>query len=178
METSTSTILETIGIVQSLAPAWAVPPMSLEILATMAIGIVATWTREIVRHYDEDSAHETDFWKCMVMIIPGIFAGILGGEIAAMAGYSPTDFTDPSWLFVATIGYIGPPAMNLLTQTILGIMQKQLEKWGIDYEKQSARKLKEVEEDEKRHRDMKNKFEDEQFKQSYEELVASVPEQD
>jgi hypothetical protein len=150
---TTAAVAVTTGAVVAAAsgfPEWAVPPMAYEILATLVLGVIATWTREIVRHYDEDSAHTTSVGKCLIMIIPGTFAGFLGGEIAQLAGYQPTDIRDPSWLFVLTIGYIGPPAMNMLCQLVLGIMQKGIERFGLDFEKQQARKAEEYEANEKR----------------------------
>jgi hypothetical protein len=170
---TTTDILTTIGVKVNHIPLWAVPPDNLEILAWITLGIIATWAREIIRHYDEDSAHETGFWKCMVMIIPGMFAGFLGGCIAEMSGYASTDPLDPSWLFILTIGYIGPPAMNMLTQTVLGIMQKGLERFGLDYEKQQANNMKRAEEDKVRYTEMRRKIESEQFDQAMEKLQES-----
>lgn len=137
-------------MIEAFYPAWAIPPMVFEISATLVLGVIATWTREIVRHFDEDSPHETSFSKCLVMVIPGVFSGFLGGEMAQMAGYNPSDFRDPSWLFVLTIGYIGPPAMNMLCQFVLGVMQKVLERWGLDFEKQQSDNMKRLEKEDLR----------------------------
>jgi len=157
-------------------PDWVLPPLVYEIMATLALGIIATWTREIVRHYDEDSVHETSFGKCMIMIIPGMFAGFLGGEIAGMAGYDPSDMRDPSWMFVLTIGYIGPPAMNMLTQMVLGIMQKGLERWGLDFEKQQADNMKRMDENKDREHAQAVEKDVAQHKSEMRELLASLDE--
>lgn len=79
-----------------------------------------------------------------------MFAGFLGGEIAGLAGYDPTDLRDPSWFFVLVIGYIGPPAMNMIAQLGLGLMQKGLERWGLDFEKQQADNMKMLDEKKER----------------------------
>jgi len=157
-------------------PDWVVPPLVYEILATLFLGIIATWTREIVRYYDENSAHETSFGKCVVMIIPGMFAGFLGGEIAGMAGYNPADIRDPSWFFVLVIGYIGPPAMNMIAQLGLGLMQKGLERWGLDFEKQQADNMKRIDENVQREHEQKVERDIAQHKAEMRELLASLNE--
>lgn len=158
-------------------PDWSVPPLFYEILATLFLGIIATWTREIVRHYDENSMHETSLGKCIIMIIPGMFAGFLGGEIAGMAGYDPSDMRDPSWMFVLTIGYIGPPAMNMLTQMVLGIMQKGLERWGLDFERQQTNNMKRSDDNVNREHEQaveKDKLEHEAFMEQQNKLLAEL----
>lgn len=148
---STSTIVTTAaGATLAFYPEWAVPPMIFEILMTVALGVLGIWAREIYKHYDSESPMETSFTRLSAMVIPGAFSGILGGEIAQLAGYNPSDMQDPSWLFVLIIGFGGMQVVDPIVQAVSGILMKTLERWGIDFEKQQARKMAQVEDDDRR----------------------------
>lgn len=115
----------TIGI-----PDWSVPPQSWDIIATMVLGVLAVWAKETWTHYSNKSTNSTDFTKMVRMIIPGIFAGLLGGEIATATGHEAT-----TWLFALIIGFSGTPAIEMITNAVLAILEKLLKNLGAEFEK-------------------------------------------
>lgn len=165
---ATTTILQTIGIAQSIYPSWAVPPEIFDVIATVVLGILAVWAREVYKHYDPESPVETTWIRFFLMAIPGAMSGFIGGEIAVL-----TNNENATWLYALVIGYGGAPVLNMIVETVVGIMQKVLTAMGADFEKQQARKEEEKIKDEQRRNEMRRKYEDEQFKQSYEQLLAS-----
>jgi carbon starvation protein CstA len=165
---ATNTILHTIGITQSWYPLWMLGPEKFDIMATLVLGVLAVWAREVYKHYDPDSPVETSYKRFFLMIFPGALSGFMGGEIAGL-----TNNNEATWLYALVIGYGGAPVLNMLVETVVGIMQKALTAMGADFEKQQARREEEKEKDEKIHTDMRRKYEQESFKQEYEALQAS-----
>lgn len=165
---TTSQILNTIGVTASHYPSWLVPPEIFDIIATIVLGILAVWAREVYKHYDPDSPVETNWKRFTIMIFPGAMSGFMGGEIAGLTGNN-----EATWLYALVIGYGGAPVLNMLTETVVGIMQKALTAMGADFEKQQARRAEEKAKDEERRNTMRRKYEDEQFSQAMEALEKS-----
>ena len=107
-------------------PEWGIPPQSWDIIATMVLGVIAVWAKETWNHYDDKNPRITNLLKMARMIIPGIFAGFLGGELAGVTGNE-----EYTWLFALVIGYSGTPAMDMITEAVLGLMKKLMHSMSI-----------------------------------------------
>lgn len=170
MQSTTTAILNLAGTTAAYYPAWAVPPQVFDILATVVLGILAVWAREIYAHYNPDSPVETNWKRFSLMIFPGAVSGFIGGEIATLSNWE-----EATWLFALVIGYGGAPVLDSITQAMAGIIMKGIEKMGMDYEKQQARRAEEKEKDETRQNEMRRKVEDKQFEIQMEKMEESVP---
>ena len=173
MESTTTAIISLAGTTLSYYPSWAVPPEIFDIGATVFLGILAVWAREIYAHYNPDSPIETSPKRFFLMAIPGAVSGFMGGEIAGL-----TNYEGATWLFALAIGYGGAPILDSITQAVAGIIQKTIERFGLDYEKQQARREEEKIKDEARSNEQRRKIEDINFNQLVDRLEKSVPAQD
>jgi hypothetical protein len=66
--------------------------------------------------------------------------------------------------------------MNMIAQMGLGSMQKGLERWGLDFEKQQADNMKRMDEDSDREHQQKVEKDVTQHKSEMRELLASLDE--
>lgn len=109
--------LKTVEFVQTM-PIWSVPPQSFDILATLLIGVLAVWARELHENKDGITKLESLKWT-----IQGLFFGLMGGELSPMivnlttaaaarlAGVS-APVIDPdsyTWFFAGMVGFLGAP---------------------------------------------------------------------
>jgi FtsH-binding integral membrane protein len=101
-------------------------PMLVDILLTMALGILAVWAREIYAHYDVEHPISTTPMRFLLMVIPGMFSGLIGGELASMAQRE-----DLTWIFALVVGYGGAPVLEIITRAIVDIMTKVLSTFSI-----------------------------------------------
>jgi uncharacterized membrane protein YfcA len=168
MDLASTTQLLVAGSTLAHYPSWLIPPEIFDVAATVVLGILAVWAREIYAHYNPDSPIETNWKRFILMIIPGAVSGFIGGEVAGL-----TNYEEATWLFALVIGYGGAPVLDSVTQAVSGTILKGLERFGMDYEKQQARREEAKAEDEKRQIEMRRKVEDIKFEQMLESLEKS-----
>ena len=107
------------GIVQPVIPAGTIPewlqaPMAFDIFATIIIGILTVYARELRKDTGGVSTKEATTW-----ILEGATFGLAGGELASLL------INDNwSWLLSIAIAWVGANAMDKLMNMIISKVAK------------------------------------------------------
>ena len=95
-------------------PDWLQAPMIFDIFATMVIGVLTVYAREIRKDKDTVSKKEATTW-----ILEGMVFGLAGGELASLL------INDNwSWLLSIAIAWVGANAMDKLMNMIISKVAK------------------------------------------------------
>lgn len=127
-------------------PEWFTAKDGIEIGAVLLLGAITTIAREAYYHYDSDFRHPTSFFQTVAMIPVGLVGAILGMELAIISGFPEGD-----WVFVVAIAWIGGEALDILSNTIMGLIDKALSIIGVKQEQDAKQMLaRDVRDEEKR----------------------------